>query len=702
MKSKLILLLCLLIMLNCFVTSYAEDFSKTFSASDYTKSNIVSATDGTKFWVNGDFSLSFNSTYEGRAIMKISMLALEGGKKALVFFNKTKEGENVTYESAPDKKDAVGGGMINVTNVTDINSVKQDSFKDYTFYVYVKQGVNTIFVPSNNITNDCGKYAYQISEGVRCNSKVMFKSISLVKDNENSTVYPHNIPESNLTYHSGGQIVEGYDATDKFTSHTVRQEYPAMFTVVPFYVENDGDYIVNIRYNAYTTNDVTKKIPAAVFVDADISSLDNTEWQKFLDTDSYGEDEIKEVTDTHLETITNSGVITALDLGNWMTSLYDENQKSAPFYHLKSFKLSNLAKGEHTLLFYTAKDILENTDAVVNKDVYFNSFEFEFLTPEYEKVETHFVPVVNMYDGTKHKASIPTTYNEATDLVKLSQNEWKNKLHIPVTVANNTDATKNGMVVIVFYNGVKMVSVDTHSFTLLPYQSYEEVLVSSFENITADAFKVFIWEKEAASSFTDDIINLEKEDEPEVIVPLKIEAENAVYAETSATTHSGSAITAGYKQTKNSVTGSPVVVGGGNLIFKFNSPKAQRVSIKISYYMGADCGDWRGAFFNPVATPSYFTKDMVAGVDYPQLSQIFFAENSWCSKTKEYTFTALVDAKAGENVLWFPGRNLLYASDDGQSTISMYADEKGKRPNNQTQVDYIIVTPQLYNVTQID
>ena len=124
MKNKLIYLLCLLILINSFifVQVFADDLSVTFSASNYNHSNIITANDGTKFWLNGDVSLSFNAEKSGKAMMKISLLALESGKQGLVFFNQTEADERVYADNAPAAKDAVGGGAINIPTFTAITT----------------------------------------------------------------------------------------------------------------------------------------------------------------------------------------------------------------------------------------------------------------------------------------------------------------------------------------------------------------------------------------------------------------------------------------------------------------------------------------------------------------------------------------------------------------------------------------------------
>ncbi|MBE7037409.1 MAG: cadherin-like beta sandwich domain-containing protein [Ruminococcaceae bacterium] len=180
----------------------------------------------------------------------------------------------------------------------------------------------------------------------------------------------------------------------------------------------------------------------------------------------------------------------------------------------------------------------------------------------------------------------------------------------------------------------------------------------------------------------------------------KLEAENAEYSTTNATPYQSSTLDAGYKQTKSSVSGSPVVVGGGNIVFRFNSPAAQNATLKITYYMGASGSDWRLGFFNPVATPSSYNLDMVEGVDYPALSEAVFNAATWCSNTTKYTFEVNVDVVKGENVVWIPGRNLLCVNAEQNGTANMYINNS-KRPNHQTQVDFIEVVPADLDLTAI-
>jgi len=184
------------------------------------------------------------------------------------------------------------------------------------------------------------------------------------------------------------------------------------------------------------------------------------------------------------------------------------------------------------------------------------------------------------------------------------------------------------------------------------------------------------------------------------LISSKIEAEDAEYATTNATTHQNTSVNAGYAQTKGN---GAKVVGGGNIVFRFNSPQAQEVTLKIVYYMGSATTDWRLGFFNPVATPSSYNLNMQAGVDYPALSEAVFVDTSWkAANNTEHTFSAKVTAKKGENVVWIPGRNLLCANTGNTATLNMYEDSNGKRPNIQTQLDYIEITPTVKNVTKTE
>ena len=459
----------------------------SFVSADYGDLNILTVKDGKKIAVNGGFAFSFYSSSAVTAQMEISMVGLTSGRQALVFFNQTEEGEKITSANAPAMTTAVNKGAIPVTTTADVYNLTSEDFSTYTYTVNVKEGVNTVYVPTSNLSNDCCSDVYQVGD-VTCNNGVCYESISFTAPNwDGYKIYVVDIPTQYLTAHDNGQILEGYDPNDSKTDRTVAQSYPSMYTVVPFNVSEAGDYIVNVNYNAWTYSDVHTTYPAAVFVDANISSIANDEWKKFLDESTYPSSTWHETTDAQLKTITNNGALKPVDIGYWRSGLPTTVDGSYPFYYVKSFKLSNLSAGAHTLLFYTAENMLDTVDGVVNENVFFNSFEFIRIKDDTSSMDISVQKVVN--NSTDRISKVPATYAEAMAFY----NNNEDTLCVPVTVSNHTTTKETGTVFVALYKDNRVVNVKTSAFALDPHASHEENI---YIPITADAdtVSVYIWE----------------------------------------------------------------------------------------------------------------------------------------------------------------------------------------------------------------
>ena len=490
-------LLALLLTLSIFIPGVAfatpevnvnsEDVR--FVSADYGDLNILTVKDGNKIAVNGGFAFSFYSSTETLAQMEISMVGLTANRQALVFFNETAEGEKITSQNAPGITKAVSRGTIPVKTTADVYNLTSANFEKYTYNVNVKKGINTVYVPSSNLSNDCCGAVYSVN-GVTSNSGVCYESISFTAANwDGYKIYVVDIPTQYLLAHSSGQILEGYDPEDDTTNRTQHQSYPSMYTVVPFHVGTAGDYRIDVNYNAWTYNNIANTYPAAVYVDADLSSIKNTDWQKFLNTETYPSTTWSTITDESLKAITQNGAIKPVDLGYWRSSLPQEVGGAYPFYYVKSFVLEDLAEGDHTLLFYTADNILDSADSTVNKNVLFNSFEFTRIKDEASSLD---ITVQKYVSSSEDRVGqVPESYAKAIEFYDTRTSS--KSLIVPVTVFNSTTKTETGTVFVALYKNGRIADVKTTSFSLEPNTSHEENVTIPI-TAEADSVSIYVWE----------------------------------------------------------------------------------------------------------------------------------------------------------------------------------------------------------------
>ena len=490
-------LLAIILTLSIFIPGAAFAASEVninsgdvrFVSADYGDLNILTVKDGNRIAVNGGFAFSFYSSTETVAQMEISMVGLSANRQALVFFNETAEGEKITSQNAPNMAKAVSGGTIPLKSTADVYNLTSEDFDKYTYNVNIKRGVNTVYVPSSNLSNDCCGAVYSVG-GVTSNSGVCYESIAFTAANwDGYKIYVIDIPSQYLLAHDSGQILEGYDTEDDTTNRTQHQSYPSMYTVVPFQVGTAGDYRIDVNYNAWTYDNITDKYPAAVYVDADLSSIKNDDWQKFLDTETYPSTTWSTITDESLKTITQNGAIKPVDLGYWRSSLPQEIDGAYPFYYVKSFVLEDLTAGEHTLLFYTADNILDSADSTVNKNVLFNSFEFTRLKDEASNLD---ITVQKYVSSSEDRVGqVPESYAKAIEFYDTRTSS--KSLIVPVTVFNNTTKTETGTVFVALYKNGRIADVKTTSFSLEPNTSHEENVTIPI-TAEADSVSIYVWE----------------------------------------------------------------------------------------------------------------------------------------------------------------------------------------------------------------
>lgn len=491
MRIKATVILIIL-MLATAPAAFADSTDILLNLEDCVPGEVMVSDSGESFAVNGGFNLSFYFPEDTDATLTVTAAAIDGGRYGLIFINETAEG-TVYFEDAPDMEKAADGGTFKTkeSNKSAPYRITESDFNDYTFNVTLKKGINTVYVPPYDLTDQCGNFVY-VTDGIKCNRGVCFKSIRF-KSRESKTIYVCDMDTENLTYHSNGYIVAGMDADNPKDGRTVTQTYEAMYTRVPFEVYEDGDYIVNIRYNTYSFNDMLKTIPAAVYLDADTGDISGKDWLRFLSKD-YPYEKRKEFTDEKLRTITAGGAIKPIDLGTWKTCFsVNGDAQTFPYYNIKSFKLSGLKSGQHTLLFYTAKGILDSeSDVLVNRAVSFNSFEIRKLTEENMELNTFFTYVVTdeNWGANKFCAAVP---EERAELGK--------PLKAVITVANNREEALKSDLRFAYYNTDKqLVSVKDIPIHLKPYESFEDIIVLKHPQ-NVGTLKVFLTDSESLKPY---------------------------------------------------------------------------------------------------------------------------------------------------------------------------------------------------------
>ena len=468
---KRIIILCITFIAIMLENVYAVDLnsqSLVILPASYEVSNKLTGSDGTEFIINGDVNFSFYSDTAEKAKITVSMASLKGEKYGLLFLNET-EG-TVYHNQAPDITSAISGGAIKLqeSSLEDVESATETDFRDYTFKVNVNQGINTIYVPPYDLTNDCGSFIYTIN-GEKCNRQVCIRSITIEKSvTDKIVINVSELDNKYLTYHSDGYIYPGKDAEDENGWRTVFQSHECMYTAVPFEIDTAGDYVVDVRYNAYASSNMSSQPRAAVYRDASLDGLNSKDWLPFFNGNLTDEEKEKRV-EEKLASITDNGKIQPIDIGRWKTCFsISGDSKTWPYYNLKSFKLDNLAEGEHNLLFYTGRGILEDeSSTVVNKGVMFNSFEIRRVCDKNESVDTFAVPITTTSNWTAYKFT-------ANIAEYVSANET---MFYPVTIANNKDTVFNAMLFFAYYDSNDaLVSVNITPIELGAYESYEQML----------------------------------------------------------------------------------------------------------------------------------------------------------------------------------------------------------------------------------
>lgn len=496
---KKIIILCITLMSIMMQNVYAVDLhseSLIILPASYEPSNKLTGNDGTEYIINGGFNFSFYSDSDVNAEITISMAGFAGEKYGLFFLNETDDTDIVYHNQAPEMASALGGGAISLkeSGITDAEAVKADDFSDYTFKAKVKQGVNTVYVPPYDLTNDCGNFIY-VQSGVKCNRQVCIKSVTVEKSlTDKIVINVSELDNKYLTYHSDGYIYPGKDAEDERAVRTVFQSHECMYTAVPFEIDTAGDYIVNVRYNTFTSNNMNSQPRAAVYLDGSLDALGSKDWLPFLGG-GLSEEEKVQIVSQKLASVTYDGKIEAIDIGTWKSCFSIEgDSKTWPYYNLKSFKLDNLEPGEHNLLFYTGRGILEDeSSTIVNKGVMFNSFEIKRVYEKNESVDTFAVPL--------RTTSNWTAYKFTADIAEyVSEDET---VFYPVTIANNKDTPLGAMLVFAYYDSENvLINVKITHIELAAYESYEQMLkISKPDNEKISYVKTMLIDEQNAKPY---------------------------------------------------------------------------------------------------------------------------------------------------------------------------------------------------------
>ena len=478
------------------LSAAAASADGTIGIYDYAPGGALTSDSGEKFAVNGGFNISFYSDEDTDAVMTVSAAAFGGGRYGLLFVNETEPGK-VYFEDAPSVALAAGGGAFKLKDSTKTApySIEKSDFDDYTFNVSLKKGMNTVYAPPYDLTDQCGNFVY-VKDGVKLNRGVCFNSIS-VKSKASKTIYVCDIDKSNLPYHASyspnGNVVPGLNAADPKDGHSYFQAYESMYTLVPFEVSTEGDYVVNVRYSAFASDNMTKTAPAAVYLDANTEGIKNDDWTQFLSS-SVTAEQRREFTDRKLNSITDGGSIKPIDLGQWKTCFsVNGDAKEFPYYDIKSFKLTGLKPGKHSLLFYTAKGILDSgSDEAVNQKVLFNSFEIRRITDESRALDIFYTYVSTKSDWASYKfyASVPQ------DSV-----ERDKPLSAVITVANNREEELVcDLRFAYYYADGQLAEVRSIPIHLKPYESFEKMTVL-VHNKDASTLRVFLMDSETLQPY---------------------------------------------------------------------------------------------------------------------------------------------------------------------------------------------------------
>ena len=806
--SITIMFFCLafLCIMCCSVYAY-NDFVEMALFSDDTQNNLKAA-DGTQYLINGDFTGSFYSDIETSAVMTVSMAALDNNRYALIFFNQTSEKQEITYDNAPPMSKAIFSDAIKISNVASANGITATTFKKYSFSVKVKKGINTVYIPRYEITNDCGTLKYT-KNGVKCNSLVCFQSVTFDVKNVGKIVYTADVPLSNISHYDQSEAVDGvfnksYMGNDEKGYTNYYSSLEGAFISYPFSIDEFGDYFLKVYYAA-----CEKDCPAVMYLDCDEKNmLSPSLWRKaaqFVNTNALDR---QAAVQSDIDKFTKGSTQYHSGLWSYTGTLWDyvdngkqdENSwvayRKAPYFSIKTFEIKNLSEGRHTASFIVQS--FENNDTgkvdFQNNGVLINRIE---VVPKNVGVD------VNTY----------ITSEPGERISKVQVNGWENGLH-HVTVLSDAKGLINDKNANIKFNVEFINNTDNpmvydcyiaqygKNGELLSCDSIGNITVASDKNVTVtrtyemnrdtlnektESIKLFVWDKalspanqptqlkdysvkdirllnglEFSESFRSDVyeydLNVEAstdsismeiffdeganlyvngnnaENGEETVVSDILDGDSQIVILVSrATTEVARYIinvhkelpkteipvsqaqysyiehnlndglwVSGYESSSSALGLSGV--GGGGVLFKFNSPKEQNVKITVNCWRGQPNSDPIVVFFNPIATPDVYTEVMTEGTDYPALSEAKIVDTTWSNGQRQLLNLEMeVVAFEGENRVWLPSRAL--ARNGSEKTIEcMYLVNPKvttSYANRQTVVSSITIKPTICTVTGV-